>query len=178
MSLANARWGAPRIHGELLKLGIQVSQATVAKYMVRHRKPPSQSWRTFLKNHAKDLVSADFFIVPTIAFQLLFVFVILDQDRRLHRSREMYQFCSRDLTHLMAYNGRRFPHALQFKQKKSLISSQIFLDCHRQVHGLFARACWFVARDLFLGRKARPYGADLARAKKSEVPNSSLVALL
>src|SRR5437868_9545988 len=65
-----------------LKLGIQVSQATVAKYMVRHRKPPSQSWRTFLKNHAKDLVSADFFIVPTIAFQLLFVFVILDQDRR------------------------------------------------------------------------------------------------
>jgi len=82
MSLANPRWGAPRIHGELLKLGIQVSQATVAKYMVRHRKPPSQSWRTFLKNHAKDLVSADSFIVPTIAFQLLFVFVILDQDRR------------------------------------------------------------------------------------------------
>src|SRR5213082_1829788 len=82
MSLANPRWGAPRIHGELLKLGIQVSQATVAKYMVRHRKPPSQSWRTFLKNHAKDLVSADFFIVPTIAFQLLFVFVILEQDRR------------------------------------------------------------------------------------------------
>src|SRR5947208_12335462 len=82
MSLANPRWGAPRIHGELLKLGIQVSQATVAKYMVRQRKPPSQSWRTFLKNHAKDLVSADFFIVPTIAFQLLFVFVILDHDRR------------------------------------------------------------------------------------------------
>src|SRR6266403_1585199 len=64
MSLANPSWGAPRIHGELLKLGIQVSQATVAKYMVRHRKPPSQSWRTFLKNHAKDLVSADFFICP------------------------------------------------------------------------------------------------------------------
>jgi len=82
MSLANPRWGAPRIHGEILKLGIQVSQATVAKYMIRHRKPPSQSWRTFLKNHAKDLVSADFFVVPTIAFQLLFVFVILDHDRR------------------------------------------------------------------------------------------------
>jgi putative transposase len=82
MSLANPRWGAPRIHGELLKLGIQVSQATVAKYMVRHQKPPSQSWRAFLKNHAKDLVSADFFVVPTIAFQLLFVFVILDHDRR------------------------------------------------------------------------------------------------
>ncbi len=82
MSLANPRWGAPRIHGELLKLGIQISQGTVAKYMVRRRKPPSQSWRTFLKNHAMDLVSADFFVVPTIAFQLLFVFVILDLKRR------------------------------------------------------------------------------------------------
>ena len=82
MSLANPRWGAPRIHGELLKLGIQMSQATVAKYMLRHRKPPSQSWQTFLKNHTKDLVAADFFVVPTITFQLLFVFVLLDHDRR------------------------------------------------------------------------------------------------
>src|SRR5713226_7761486 len=82
ISLANPRWGAPRIHGELLKIGIEVSQATVAKYMVRHRQAPSQSWRTFLKNHAKVLVSVDFFFVPTIAFQLLFVFVILDHDRR------------------------------------------------------------------------------------------------
>jgi putative transposase len=82
MSLANPRWGAPRIHGELLKIGIEVSQATVAKYMVRHRKPPSQTWRTFLKNHAKDLVSLDFFVVPTITFELLFAFVILSQDRR------------------------------------------------------------------------------------------------
>jgi putative transposase len=61
ISLANPRWGAPRIHGELLKLGIEVSQATVAKYMVRCRKPPSQTWRSFLKNHAMDLLSADFF---------------------------------------------------------------------------------------------------------------------
>jgi putative transposase len=82
MSLANPRWGAPRIHGELLKLGIQLSQASVAKYIVRHRKPPSQTWRTFLKNHMKDLVSADFFVVPTIAFRVLFVFVILAHDRR------------------------------------------------------------------------------------------------
>jgi putative transposase len=74
--------GAPRIHGELLKIGIDVSQATVAKYMARHRKPPSQSWRTFLRNHAKDLVSIDFFVVPTITFQLLFAFVILGHDRR------------------------------------------------------------------------------------------------
>jgi putative transposase len=82
MSLANPCWGAPRIHGELLRIGIEVSQATVAKYMARHKRPPSQTWRTFLKNHTKDLVSVDFFVVPTIAFQLLFVFVILDHDRR------------------------------------------------------------------------------------------------
>jgi len=82
MSLANPRWGAPRIHGELLKLGIQVSQATVAKYMVRHRQPPSQTWRTFLMNHMQTLVSADFFVVPTITFRVLFVFVILSHDRR------------------------------------------------------------------------------------------------
>jgi len=82
MGLADPRWGAPRIHGELLKIGIEVSQATVAKYMARNRKPPSQTWRTFLKNHAKDLVSVDFFVVSSITFQLLFAFVILSHDRR------------------------------------------------------------------------------------------------
>jgi transposase InsO family protein len=82
MSLANPGWGAPRIHGELLKLGFQLSQATVAKYIVRSRKPPSQTWRTFLENHRKDLVAADFFVVPTVLFQVLFVFVILSHDRR------------------------------------------------------------------------------------------------
>ena len=82
MSAANPSWGAPRIHGELGKLGIVVSQATVAKYMVRHRRPPSQTWRTFLSNHCKHLVAADFFVVPTAAFRLLFVFVILAHDRR------------------------------------------------------------------------------------------------
>jgi len=82
MSLANPRWGAPRIHGELLKLGFELSQATVAKYMVRRRNPPSQTWRTFLKNHAKEIVAADFFVVPTAFFRVLFVFVILSHDRR------------------------------------------------------------------------------------------------
>lgn len=82
MSLANPLWGAPRIRGELLKLGIQVSQATVAKYMDHHRKPPSQTWRTFLANHTKGLVSTDFFVLPTITFKVLFVFVILAHDRR------------------------------------------------------------------------------------------------
>src|SRR6202047_96726 len=82
MSSANPRWGAPCIHGELQKLGINLAQATVAKYMVPHRKPPSQTWRTFLKNHAKDLVSTDFFVVPTATFRLLFVFLVLSHDRR------------------------------------------------------------------------------------------------
>jgi hypothetical protein len=62
MSLANPRWGASRIHGELLKLGFELSEATVAKYMAGHRKPPSQTWRTFLANHMKDMVSSDFFV--------------------------------------------------------------------------------------------------------------------
>jgi putative transposase len=82
MSQANPLWGAPRIHGELLKLGIEVSQATVSKYMVRHPKPPSQSWRTFLNNHAKDIVSIDFFTVPTATFRVLYVFLVLSNKRR------------------------------------------------------------------------------------------------
>ena len=82
MLRANPLWGAPRIHGELLKLGITVSQATVSKYMVRHRKPPSQSWRAFLKNHAKDIVSVDFFTIPRVSFRVLFVFLVLSNERR------------------------------------------------------------------------------------------------
>ena len=82
MSQANPLWGAPRIHGELLKLGIDVSQATVSKYMVRQRRPPSQNWRTFLSNHAHDIVSIDFFAVPTATFRVLYVFVVLDNARR------------------------------------------------------------------------------------------------
>jgi transposase InsO family protein len=82
MSLANPRWGAPRIHGELLKLGFELSQATVANYMVRQWRPPCQTWGTFLRNHSKDLVSADFFVTPTVFFRVLFVFVVLSHDRR------------------------------------------------------------------------------------------------
>jgi putative transposase len=82
MSDANPRWGAPRLHGELLKLGIEVSQSTVAKYIVRRRHPPSQTWRTFLANHIGQIVAADFFVVPTATGRLLFVFVILAHARR------------------------------------------------------------------------------------------------
>jgi putative transposase len=79
---ANSLWGAPRIHGELLKLGIDVSEAVVSKYMPRHRKPPSQTWRTFLENHATDILAIDFLTVPTATFRVLFVLVILSHDRR------------------------------------------------------------------------------------------------
>jgi transposase InsO family protein len=82
MSQANPLWGAPRIHGELLKLGIDVAQSTVAKYLRRQRKPPSQAWRTFLANHVEQLASIDFFTVPTATFRVLFVFVVLSHERR------------------------------------------------------------------------------------------------
>jgi transposase InsO family protein len=82
MSVENPLWGAPRIHGELLKLGFEVAQSSVAKYMVKQRGPPSQGWRTFLRNHAPDIAAMDLFVVPTIGFDLLHAFVIVRLDRR------------------------------------------------------------------------------------------------
>jgi transposase InsO family protein len=82
MSLANPLWGAPRIHGELLKLGIDVGQTSVAKYMARRRRPPSQGWKTFLRNHADGIASIDLFVFPTISFRLLYGLLILRNDRR------------------------------------------------------------------------------------------------
>jgi hypothetical protein len=82
MSLANPLWVAPRIHGELLKLGIDIGQTSVAKYMARKRRPPSQGWRTFLRNHADGIAAMDLFVVPTISFRLLYGLLILWHDRR------------------------------------------------------------------------------------------------
>jgi putative transposase len=82
ISRDNPLWCAPRIHGELLKLGIDIGETSVAKYIVRRRKPPSQNCRTFLENHIKTMVSVDFFTVPTIRFQVLYVFLVLVHDRR------------------------------------------------------------------------------------------------
>src|SRR5438046_2613264 len=82
MSASNPLWGAPRIHGELLKLGIDIGQSSVAKYMVRRPQPPSQTWRTFLANHVSQIAAADFFVVPTATYRLLFVLVILAHERR------------------------------------------------------------------------------------------------
>jgi len=82
MCRENPLWGAPRIHGELLKLGFEVSERTVSRYILRHPKPPSQTWRTFLENHVGCLASMDLFVVPTAAFRLLYGFIILRHDRR------------------------------------------------------------------------------------------------
>ncbi len=82
MALANPLWGSPRIHGELLKLGFEVSQRSVARLVPRRPKPPSQTWRTFLQNHLADLASVDLFVVPTATFRVLYVFVVLLHHRR------------------------------------------------------------------------------------------------
>jgi hypothetical protein len=77
MAEANPLWGAPRIPGELMKLGIEISERTVSRLMPKPRKPPSQTWRTFLKNHVNELISIDFFTVSTATFRVLFVLVVL-----------------------------------------------------------------------------------------------------
>jgi transposase InsO family protein len=82
MTIANPLWGAPRIHGELLKLGFDVGQTTVAKYMAKRRQPPSQGWKTFLRNHADGIAAMDLFVVPTLSFQLLYGLLILHHGRR------------------------------------------------------------------------------------------------
>jgi transposase InsO family protein len=82
MSIENPLWGAPRIHGELLKLGFELAQSSVAKYMVKSCRPPSQRWRTFLRNHAPDIAAMDLFVVPTIGFNLLYALVVVRLDRR------------------------------------------------------------------------------------------------
>jgi hypothetical protein len=97
MSIANPLWGAPRIHGELLKLGIDVGQTSVAKYMVKRRGPPSQGWKTFLHNHADGIAAMDLFVVPTISFRLLYGLLIMGtvDDR----------FCGLALQRIRPQNG-------------------------------------------------------------------------
>ena len=82
MSIENPLWGAPRVHGELLKLGFEVAQSSVATYMVKRRGPPSQGWRTLSRNHAPDTAAMDLFVVPTLGFDLLYAYIIVRLDRR------------------------------------------------------------------------------------------------
>src|SRR6058998_3440344 len=82
MNRENPLWGAPRIHGELLKLGFEVAESTVSKYMIGRRGPPSQSWRTFLRNHADAIAAIDLCVVPTLTFERLFAFLVVGHGRR------------------------------------------------------------------------------------------------
>jgi transposase InsO family protein len=82
MSMENSLWGASRIHGELLMVGFEVAQSTVSKYMVRRRKPPSQTWKTFLRNHAEAIAAIDMCVVPTVTFERLFAFLVVGHGRR------------------------------------------------------------------------------------------------
>ena len=86
MCRANPLWGAPRVHGELAKLGISISEAAVSKYMIRHRRPPSQTWRSFSRHHVMDLVSVAFFTLPTVTFRILFVFIVSPSRSSADRS--------------------------------------------------------------------------------------------
>src|SRR5215813_12986566 len=82
MAQANPLWGAPRLHGELLKLGIEVSERTVSRLLPKGRRPPSQTWRSFLDNHIKEMVSIDFLTVPTATFRVLYILIVLAHNRR------------------------------------------------------------------------------------------------
>jgi len=82
MNWENPLWGAPRIHGELLKLGFEVAESTVSRYMIKHRGPPSQTWRTFLRNHAEAIAAIDLCVVPTLTFEYLFAFLVMGHGRR------------------------------------------------------------------------------------------------
>ena len=97
MSIANPLWGAPRIHGELLKLGFDIGQTSVAKYMVRRRGPPSQGWKTFHHNHADGIAAMDLFVVPTISFRLLYGLLIMGTAGDV--------FCGSALPHIRPQNG-------------------------------------------------------------------------
>ena len=112
---ANPLWGSPRIHGELLKLGMEISERTVARLMPKRRNPPSQPWRAFLDNHLKDLVSIDFFVVPTATFRVLFVLVVLAHERRrvVHFNVTEYPTALWTAEHIIqAFPGRSEPQYL------------------------------------------------------------------
>jgi hypothetical protein len=110
MNRANPLWGALRIHGELLKLGFEVAQSTVARYMCRRSRPPSQGWRTFLRNHANGIAAVDLFVLPTIAFQILYCLVVLCHGRRLWVSfgvtaNPTAEWISHQITEAFAWDG-------------------------------------------------------------------------
>lgn len=171
MCRANPLWGAPRIHGELLKLGIEVCEATVSKYMIRRRGPPSQTWRTFLESHAKEIIALDFFTVPTATFRVLFVLVVLSQHRRqiLHfnvtehptsawTARQLLEACGlddaprylvRDRDAIYGQSFRRQADALGIKEVLTAAQSPWQNPYAERVIGSIRREC--LDHDIILG---------------------------
>jgi len=137
MCRANPLWGAPRIHGELLKLGIEISETTVSKYMIKRQGPPSQNWRTCLQNHTKELIALDFFTIPTATFRVLFVLVILGHDRRriLHfnvtehptaawTARQLLEACGTDNNPLFLTRDRDPIYGKTFRRQVTALNIQ------------------------------------------------------
>ncbi len=134
MCRANPLWGAPRVHGELLKLGIKVSEATVSKYMIRRSGPPTQTWWVFLDNHARDLIALDFFTVPTATFRILYVLIILSQDQRriLHfnvtehptavwTGRQLLEACGMEETPRFLLRDRDAIYGAEFRRQAAVL---------------------------------------------------------
>ena len=113
MAIANPLWGAPRVHGELLKLGIEISETSVGKYMPRRRRPPSQTWRAFLDNHVKDLVAIDFFTVPSATFRVFFVFIVLGESHLRRLVAEYLDYYRLSRTHLSLDKDAPEPREVQ-----------------------------------------------------------------
>ena len=139
ISLENPLWGAPRVHGELLMLGIEVSQGTVSRYMIRRRGPPSQNWRTFLRNQASELTCIDLFTVPTVTFGILYVLVVLRLERRrmIHfnvTEHATSQWASQQIVEAFPWNR---PPRYLLRDRDSVYGAWF----RRRVAGLFIRNC-------------------------------------
>jgi hypothetical protein len=150
MSVANPLWGTPRIHGELLKLGIEVGQTSVAKYMVRRRGPPSQGWRTFLRNHADGIAAMDLFVVPTISFRLLYGLLIMGHGRR---QLPWFGVTTHPTAEWIAISSRR--HAAGSKSRVTW-SGIATVHTERYLSAAFDRSAFETARRLRVHRGKTP----------------------
>jgi hypothetical protein len=137
MSKENQQWGASRIHGELLMLGFEVAQSTVSKYMVRGGTPPSQSWKTFLRNHAQAIAAIDLFVVPTLTFERLFAFLVLGHGRRQLLWFEVTRHPTAGIAGTTDPHriGARLRHERCLDGRRALTSG-VDLDCFRAARGI------------------------------------------
>ena len=165
MSIENPLWGAPRIHGELLKLGFEVAQSSVAKYMVKRRGPPSQGWRTFLRNHAPDIAAMDLFVAPTIGFDLLYALVIVRLDRRdlvwiAVTTNPTAEWIARQITEAFPWDDAP-QHLIRDRDRiygtsvtRRLRALQKFAATHASVHNHFNLDRQLNSRDIFKQNRA------------------------